>query len=189
MLPICVIWMGSRLAGLFIISVNGNERVHHATRRCGGGWRLAARAAARADAARRRVDGLCRERSCGTNAGRALRQELRELGWEEVHFRILCSLPCGGCRQGTAVVMELMKLTLDTVVSNTNFVTAAVQAEVRLTNCFHICWRSGRFRLCQYDARPNGNLTGFASWDSPAMSGNGWRRSRRSRPKSSASGS
>ena len=68
--------------------------------------------------------------------------------------------------------MELISLTPDVLVTNTNLVTAVVQAEVRTTPVVFIFVGdpvgSG---FVNNDARPNSNLTGFANWDSPAMSG------------------
>jgi putative tryptophan/tyrosine transport system substrate-binding protein len=68
--------------------------------------------------------------------------------------------------------MELMSLTPDVLVSNTNFVTAVVQAEVRtIPIVFIFVGDPVGSGFVSNDARPNGNLTGFANWDSEAMSG------------------
>ena len=103
----------------------------------------------------------------------ALRQELQKLGWEEGrNIRIDVRFPAADAGRVRAILMELMSLTPDVLVSNTNFVTAVVQAEVRTIPIVFIfvgdpvC--SG---FVSNEARPNGNLTGFANWDSEAMSG------------------
>ena len=58
------------------------------------------------------------------------------------------------------------------LVTNTNLVTAAVQAEVRtIPIVFIFVGDPVGSGFVSDDARPNGNLTGFANWDSPAMSG------------------
>jgi ABC-type uncharacterized transport system substrate-binding protein len=103
----------------------------------------------------------------------ALRQELRKLGWEEGrNIRIDVRFPAADVGRVRAVLADLMNLTPDVLVSNTNLVTAVVQAEVRTTPIVFIFVGdpvgSG---FVSNDARPNGNLTGFANWDSPAMSG------------------
>ena len=103
----------------------------------------------------------------------ALRQELRKLGWEEGrNIRVDVRFPGADAEKVHAVLRELMRLTPDVLVTNTNLVTAVVQAEVRTTPIVFIFVGdpvgSG---FVSNDARPNGNLTGFANWDSPAMSG------------------
>ena len=102
----------------------------------------------------------------------ALRQELQKLGWEEGrNIRIDVRFPAADTGRVRAILMELMSLTPDVLVANTNFVTAVVQAEVRTIPIVFIFIAdpvgSG---FVSNDARPNGNLTGFANWDSPAMS-------------------
>jgi putative tryptophan/tyrosine transport system substrate-binding protein len=103
----------------------------------------------------------------------ALRQELRKLGWEEGrNIRVDVRFPGADTDKVRAVLRELMSLTPDVLVTNTNLVTTVVQAEVRTTPIVFIFVGdpvgSG---FVSNDARPNGNLTGFANWDSPAMSG------------------
>jgi putative tryptophan/tyrosine transport system substrate-binding protein len=103
----------------------------------------------------------------------ALRQELQKLGWDEGrNIRIDVRFPPADTSGIRATVMELMSLTPDVLVSNTNLVTAVVQAEVRTLPIVFISIAdpvgSG---FVSSDARPNGNLTGFANWDSPAISG------------------
>src|SRR5438105_10085125 len=99
----------------------------------------------------------------------ALRQELQKLGWEEGrNIRIDVRFPAADAGRVRAILMELMSLTPDVLVSNTNFVTAVVQAEVRTIPIVFIFVAdpiaSG---FVSNDARPTGNLTGFANWDSP----------------------
>jgi len=103
----------------------------------------------------------------------ALRQELRKLGWEEGrNIRVDVRFPGADPDKVRIVLTELMSLTPDVLVTNTNLVTAVVHAEVRTTPIVFIFVGdpigSG---FVSNDARPNGNLTGFANWDSPAMSG------------------
>ena len=67
--------------------------------------------------------------------------------------------------------MELMSLTPDVLVSNTNLVTAVVQAEVRtIPIVFIFVGDPVGSGFVSNEARPNGNLTGFANWE-PSMSG------------------
>ena len=103
----------------------------------------------------------------------ALRQELQKLGWEEGrNIRIDVRFPAADAGRVRAILMELMSLTPDVLVSNTNLVTAVVQAEVRtIPIVFIFVGDPVGSGFVSNDARPNGNLTGFANWDSPAMSG------------------
>jgi putative ABC transport system substrate-binding protein len=102
----------------------------------------------------------------------ALRQELQKLGWDEGrNIRVDVRFPGADAGRVRAILMELMSLTPDVLVSNSNLVTAVVQAEVRTLPIVFIGIadpvRSG---FLSDDAHPDGNLTGFANWDSPAMS-------------------
>jgi putative ABC transport system substrate-binding protein len=103
----------------------------------------------------------------------ALRQGLQKLGWEEgrnIHVDV--RFPGGDVSAVRTSLMELMRLTPDVLVTNTNLVTAAVQAEVRtIPIVFIFVGDPVGSGFVSDDARPNGNLTGFANWDSPAMSG------------------
>ena len=103
----------------------------------------------------------------------ALRQELQKLGWEEGrNIRIDVRFSAADAGRVRAAVMELMSFTPDLLVSNTNLVTAVVQAEVRtIPIVFIFVGDPIGSGFVSDDARPNGNLTGFANWDSPAMSG------------------
>jgi putative ABC transport system substrate-binding protein len=103
----------------------------------------------------------------------ALRQELRKLGWEEGrNIRLDVRFPAADAGKVRAILMELMSLTPDVLVSNTNLVTAVVQSEVRtIPIVFIFVGDPVGSGFVSNDARPNGNLTGFANWDSPAMSG------------------
>src|SRR5262245_4594913 len=102
----------------------------------------------------------------------ALRQELQNLGWEEGrNIRIDVRFPAADAGRVRATVRELMSLTPDVLVSNTNLVTAVVQAEVRTIPIVFISVGdpvgSG---FVSNEAHPNGNLTGFANWER-SMSG------------------
>jgi ABC-type uncharacterized transport system substrate-binding protein len=102
-----------------------------------------------------------------------LRQEMRKLGWEEGrNIRIDVRFPAADAGRARAMLMELMSLTPDVLVSNTNLVTAVVQEEVRtIPIVFIFVGDPVGSGFVSDDARPNGNLTGFANWDSPAISG------------------
>jgi len=103
----------------------------------------------------------------------ALRQELRKLGWEEGrNIRIDVRFPAANADRVRAILMELMSLRPDVLVSNSNLVTAVVHAEVRtIPVIFTFVGDPVGSGFVSNDARPNDNLTGFANWDSPAMSG------------------
>ena len=103
----------------------------------------------------------------------ALRQELRKLGWEEGrNIRIDVRFPAANADRVRAILMELMSLRPDVLVSNSNLVTAVVHAEVRtIPVIFTFVGDAVGSGFVSNDARPNDNLTGFANWDSPAMSG------------------
>src|SRR5215475_14447280 len=67
----------------------------------------------------------------------ALRQGLQKLGWEEGrNIRTDVRFPGGDAGVVRAILMELMSLTPDVLVTNTNLVTAVVKAEVRTTPIF-----------------------------------------------------
>jgi len=137
------------------------------------GWPLAARAQGER---MRRIGVLMGYAETDTTAQAqvvALRQGLQKLGWEERrNIQVDVRFPGADAEKVRAVLRELMSLTPDVLVTNTNLVTAVVQAEVRTTPIVFIFVGdpvgSG---FVSNDARPNGNLTGFANWDSPAMSG------------------
>ena len=102
----------------------------------------------------------------------ALRQELQKLGWEEGRtIRVDVRFPGTDAGKAHAMLTELISLTPDVLVSNTNLVTAIVQAEVRTTPIVFISIgdpvESG---FVSNEARPNSNLTGFANWNM-SMSG------------------
>src|SRR5437763_5091679 len=60
----------------------------------------------------------------------ALREQLQKLGWDEGrNIRIDVRFPAADAGRVHAILMELKSLTPDVLVSNTNFVTAVVQAE------------------------------------------------------------
>ena len=95
------------------------------------------------------------------------------MGWEDgrnIHVDI--RFPGGDVSAVRTSLMEMTQLTPDVLVTNTNLVTAAVQVEVRtIPIVFIFVGDPVGSGFVSDDARPNGNLTGFANWDSPAMSG------------------
>jgi len=99
----------------------------------------------------------------------ALRQGLQKLGWEEGrNIRVDVRFPGGDVSAVRTSLMELMRLTPDVLVTNTNLVTAAVQAEVgTIPIVFIFVGDPVGSGFVSDDARPNGNLTGFAN--SPAL--------------------
>src|SRR6476620_2390544 len=136
-------------------------------------WPLAARAQ-QAERARRIgvLMGYAETDAAAQAQVAALRQELQKLGWDEGrNIRIEVRFP--GADSGTvrASLMELVRLTPDVLVSNTNLVTAIVQAEVRTIPIVFISVGdpvgSG---FVDNEAHPTGNLTGFANWE-PSMAG------------------
>jgi putative tryptophan/tyrosine transport system substrate-binding protein len=102
----------------------------------------------------------------------ALRQEMQKLGWEEGrNIRVDVRFPGTDGGRVRAMLMELMSLTPDVLVSNTNLVTAVVQAEVRTTPIVFISIGDPVLSgFVSNEARPNSNLTGFANWNM-SMSG------------------
>ena len=99
----------------------------------------------------------------------ALRQELQKLGWEEGrNIRVDVRFPGTDAGRVRATLMELMSLTPDVLVSNTNLVTAIVQAEVRTMPIVFIGVGDPLGSdFVSNEARPNGNLTGFANAAQP----------------------
>jgi putative ABC transport system substrate-binding protein len=97
----------------------------------------------------------------------ALRQELQKLGWEEgrnIRIDVRFAADAGSVR---AILRELMSLAPDMLVSNTNLVTAAAQAEVRTIPIVFISVGDPvGSSFVSNEARPDGNLTGFANWES-----------------------
>src|SRR5262245_56916395 len=103
----------------------------------------------------------------------AFRRELHRLGWEDGrNIQINVRFAAADVERVRAILVEFMTLRTDVLVSNTNLVTAVLRSEVEGTPIVFIYVGdpvgSGFVRT---DARPDGNLTGFANWDSPAMSG------------------
>jgi putative tryptophan/tyrosine transport system substrate-binding protein len=98
----------------------------------------------------------------------AFRQELQKLGWDEgrnIHIDV--RFPAANADRVRANLRELTSLAPDVLVSNTDLVTAVVRAEVRTIPIVFIsvgdAISSG---YVNNEARPDGNLTGFANWDS-----------------------
>jgi putative ABC transport system substrate-binding protein len=121
----------------------------------------------------------------------AFRQELQKLGWDEGrNIYIDVRFPAANADRVRANLRELVNLTPDVLVSNTDLVTAIVRAEVSTIPIVFIsvgdAVSSG---YVNNEARPDGNLTGFANWDSSKSAENGWSFLSRSRPMSNASGS
>jgi len=102
----------------------------------------------------------------------AFRQELQKLGWGEgSNIRIDVRFPGADAGRVRAALTELMTLAPDLMVSNTNLVTAVVKAEIRTIPIVFISVGdpvgSG---FVSNEARPDGNVTGFANRES-AISG------------------
>src|SRR5262249_14329679 len=98
----------------------------------------------------------------------AFRQELQKLGWNEGrNIYIDVRFPAANADRVRANLRELTSLAPDVLVSNTDLVTAIVRAEVSTTSIVFIsvgdAVGSG---YVNNEARPDGNLTGFANWDS-----------------------
>jgi putative ABC transport system substrate-binding protein len=96
----------------------------------------------------------------------ALRQELQKLGWQERrNILIDVRFPATDAGRIRATLTELMSLTPDVLVTNTNLVTAVVQAEVRTIPIVFISVGDAvGAGFVSDEARPTGNLTGFANW-------------------------
>jgi putative tryptophan/tyrosine transport system substrate-binding protein len=98
----------------------------------------------------------------------AFRQELQKLGWDEgrnIHIDV--RFPAANADRVRANLRELTSLAPDVLVSNTDLVTAIVRAEVRTIPIIFIsvgdAIGSG---YVNNESHPDGNLTGFANWDS-----------------------
>ena len=76
----------------------------------------------------------------------ALRQELQKLGWQEGRsVRVDVRFPGTDAGRVRAMLIELISLTPDVLVCNSNLVTAIVQAEVRThAGCFRRHRRSAQ---------------------------------------------
>jgi putative ABC transport system substrate-binding protein len=96
----------------------------------------------------------------------ALRQGLQRLGWEEGrNILIDVRFPAADAGRVRAILTELMSLAPDVLITNTNFVTAVVQAEVRTVPIVFISVGDPvGAGFVSDEARPTGNLTGFANW-------------------------
>jgi putative ABC transport system substrate-binding protein len=96
----------------------------------------------------------------------ALRQGLDRLGWEEGrNILIDVRFPAADAGRVRAILTELMSLAPDVLVTNTNLVTAVVQAEVRTIPIVFISVGDPvGAGFVSDEARPTGNLTGFANW-------------------------
>jgi len=96
----------------------------------------------------------------------ALRQGLERLGWEEGRNVLIdVRFPAADAARVRAILTELMSLAPDVLVTNTNLVTAVVQAEVRTIPIVFISVGDPvGAGFVSDEARPTGNLTGFANW-------------------------
>jgi putative ABC transport system substrate-binding protein len=96
----------------------------------------------------------------------ALWQELQKLGWEQgQNILIDVRFPAADAGRVRATLTELMSLTPDLLVTNTNLVTAVVQAEVHAIPIVFISVGDPiGAGFVNDEARPTGNLTGFANW-------------------------
>ena len=96
----------------------------------------------------------------------ALRQELQKLGWEEGrNILIDVRFPAADAGRVRAILTELMSLTPDLLVTNTNLVTAVVQAEVHTIPIVFISIGDPvGAGFVSDEAHPASNLTGFANW-------------------------
>ena len=137
--------------------------------RAGVAWPLAARA--QQPERMRRVGVLMGypETDLGAQAQvAAFRQELQKLGWDEgrnIHIDV--RFPGANADRVRGTLMELMRLTPDVLVSNTDLVTGIVRAEVNsIPIVFISVGDAVGSGYVDNEARPDGNLTGFANWDS-----------------------
>jgi putative ABC transport system substrate-binding protein len=96
----------------------------------------------------------------------ALRQGLQRLGWEEGrNILIDVRFPAADAGRVRAILTELMSLAPDVLITNTNLVTAVVQTEVRTVPIVFISVGDPvGAGFVSDEARPTGNLTGFANW-------------------------
>jgi putative ABC transport system substrate-binding protein len=95
----------------------------------------------------------------------ALRQGLERLGWEEGRNIVIdVRFPAANADRVRAILTELMSLAPDVLVTNTNLVTAVVQVEVRTIPIVFISVGDPvGAGFVSDEARPTGNLTGFAN--------------------------
>jgi len=101
-----------------------------------------------------------------------LRQELQKLGWEDgrnIHVDV--RFPGANADRARSSLAELMSRTPDVIVTSTNLVTAAAQAEVHnIPIVFTIVGDPIGSGFVNNEVRPNTNITGFANWER-SMSG------------------
>ena len=96
----------------------------------------------------------------------ALRHELQKLGWVEGRdIRIDVRFASADPNQIRAIAAELLRRTPDLIVSNTNLVTAVLQGERALPIIFISVGDPVGSGFVSNEARPTGNLTGFANWE------------------------
>ena len=143
-------------------------RVHHAARRCGGSWPLAARAQ---QGDRERRIGLL---DSGTEPDpivqaylAAFREELEKLGWiERQNVRIDYRFAHASAEQGQVLAKELVALRPDVILAHTTPMAAALQRESRAIPIVFVevsdPINSGFVASL---ARPGGNLTGLLLYE------------------------
>ena len=102
----------------------------------------------------------------------AFRQQLRKLGWiDGRNIRIEFRYAADDAARIRALAMELLALELDLIVSNSNFVTAILQSEVRSVPLVFVSVSDPIGSGFVKDlALPGGNITGFANFQ-PSMGG------------------
>jgi putative tryptophan/tyrosine transport system substrate-binding protein len=102
----------------------------------------------------------------------AFRQQLRKLGWiDGRNIRIEFRYAADDAARIRALAMELLALEPDLIVSNSNFVTAILQSEVRSVPLVFVSVSDPIGSGFVKDlALPGGNITGFANFQ-PSMGG------------------
>jgi len=131
-------------------------------------WPLAARAQPPAMARIGVVMGYKESDAAAQALIAAFRQELQKSGWTEGrNIQIDVRYATDDPNQVRALAVELMGLKPDLMVSNSNFVTEILQAEVRTVPLLFISVGDPIGSGFVTDlARPTGNITGFANYES-----------------------
>jgi putative ABC transport system substrate-binding protein len=130
-------------------------------------WPLAARAQQRAKSRIGVVMGLKESDPVAQTLVAALQQGLQKLGWTQGRdIAIDVRYATDDREQIRALALELMGLKPDLMISNSNLVTATLQAEVRTVPLLFIGVTDpiGSGFVTDF-ARPTGNITGFANFD------------------------
>ena len=142
-------------------------------RRRGGVAARGARAAARADAADRRADGVCRERPEGQAFVAAFREGLQKLGWTEgrnIRIDTRWATP-GDVEAMQRFAKELVALQPDLILSQNTPTTAALLQQTRTIPIIfaNVADPVGSGFVASFP-RPGGNVTGFITME-PTMAG------------------